>query len=159
MGVMATWGGVAGEDASGPRPGIGLGHPGGGQWPQGPQSKADGRRPAVLTGGVLLPSAPSEVPAAVEATRAPREGGILQILGACGAEGFGGSRLVPEGRAEHIGVTCDLTEAPSLTRYRLLSLSGVPVRATGTGRGVGPVAGGPLAPLAWPMHLLLLPRR
>lgn len=24
---------------------------GGGQWPQGPQSKADGRRPAVLTGG------------------------------------------------------------------------------------------------------------
>lgn len=82
---MATWGGVAGEDASGPRPGIGLGHPGGGQWPQGPQSKADGRRPAVLTGGVLLPSAPSEVPAAVEATRAPREGGILQILGASGA--------------------------------------------------------------------------
>lgn len=83
---MATWGGVAGEDASGPRPGIGLGHPGGvGQWRQGPQSKADGRRPAVLTGGVLLPSAPSEVPAAVEATRAPREGGILQILGASGA--------------------------------------------------------------------------
>lgn len=56
-----------------------------GQWRQGPQSKADGRRPAVLTGGVLLPSAPSEVPAAVEATRAPREGGILQILGASGA--------------------------------------------------------------------------